>query len=65
MPSMQKHFNETHGMTWSRFYKIWQDMKARCYYEKDKSYKNYGARWIVVCEKWQKFEGFLEDMFET
>lgn len=40
-------------------------MKDRCYYEKNKSYKDYGARWIVVCEKWQKFEGFLEDMFET
>jgi len=27
-----------------------------------KSHKGYGERGICVCEKWQDFEGFLEDM---
>lgn len=27
-------------------------MKARCYNQKHKSYKNYGARGITVCDEW-------------
>lgn len=41
-----------------RTYKIWKDMKYRC----NKDHKNYGGRGITVCERWDKFENFLEDM---
>ena len=37
-------------------------MKARCLNQKDKAYKNYGARGIVVSDEWLSFEGFLADM---
>lgn len=40
-------------------------MKNRCSNYRDPNYKYYGARGIVVCERWvQSFENFLEDMGE-
>lgn len=44
-------------------YQRWKAMKRRCYYKKDKHYKDYGARGITVCSSWLKsFENFLTDM---
>lgn len=36
-----------------RLYSIWHNMKKRCYYAKSKSFKNYGARGITVCDEWK------------
>lgn len=36
-----------------RLYTIWSLMKNRCNNSKDKSYINYGARGIEVCNEWQ------------
>lgn len=52
----------THNMTRSPEFKIWQGMHQRCGNQNDKSYKNYGARGISVCERWHKFENFYADM---
>ena len=35
-----------------RIYKIHHGMIDRCYNEKNKRYKNYGGRGIVVCNEW-------------
>lgn len=35
-----------------RLYKVWEDMKRRCYNENDSEYHNYGGRGIVVCNEW-------------
>ena len=43
----------THGMSYSRMYRIWLGMKTRCYNEKDKSYKRYGGRGIKMCDEWK------------
>ncbi len=44
--------------------RCWFNMKQRCENNKHNSYFYYGGRGIKVCEKWKKFEGFLEDMGE-
>lgn len=44
---------QIHGMTNARIYKIWQDVKTRCYYPSHKSHKNYGGRGITMCDEWK------------
>lgn len=51
-----------HGMTGTRIYMIWKNIIARCTRATDKRYARYGARGITVCDKWQAFNGFYEDM---
>jgi hypothetical protein len=44
-------------------YSIWQGIKNRCYNPNVKSYPDYGARGITVCDRWlESFENFLADM---
>jgi hypothetical protein len=43
-------------------YEAWWSMLRRCRDPKNKSFKNYGARGISVCDRWLKFENFLADM---
>jgi hypothetical protein len=53
-----------HGYEKTITYNTWRCMRARCNSPKNHNYKNYGARGIKVCERWGKFENFLEDMGE-
>ena len=50
------------GMSDSREYKTWMSMKMRCYNKNDKAFKNYGGRGISVCERWEIFGNFFDDM---
>lgn len=45
-------------------YLSWKGMKGRCNNNKAPNYQNYGGRGISVCDRWSKFENFLEDMGE-
>lgn len=45
-------------------YQRWVSMRQRCSNPKDKAYKNYGARGIRVCKRWESFGNFLADMGE-
>lgn len=51
-----------HGMSKTVEYKTWVGMRKRCTNTKDKNYKNYGGRGIFVCQEWDMFEKFFEDM---
>jgi hypothetical protein len=46
----------------SLIYGRWWTMLQRCQNPNDGGYKNYGARGIKVCERWQKFENFYADV---
>lgn len=43
-------------------YPRWRSMHQRCYYERNPSYKYYGARGIEVCQRWWNFSNYLNDM---
>lgn len=43
---------KTHGMTNSRLYGIYNNMKQRCCDKNNRSYKRYGGRGITVCDEW-------------
>lgn len=53
---------KTHGMRDSSEFTIWSCMRDRCTRKKNRAYERYGGRGITVCERWNKFENFFEDM---
>lgn len=54
----------THGRSDTRLYFVWKAMLNRCYRPTVRSFPNYGARGITVCERWRDFANFLADMGE-
>ena len=50
----------THGMSGTRLYSIWRDMKNRCNGLKEKDKKNYFDRGITYCTEWERFEAFRD-----
>ena len=55
--------NTRHGLTKSKEYHAWAELKQRCYNPKNQNYKNYGERGIKVCSRWvDSFENFYTDM---
>lgn len=45
-------------------YRIWANMKQRCHNPSNWAYKYYGARGIVVCERWHAYKNFAADVGE-
>jgi diadenosine tetraphosphatase ApaH/serine/threonine PP2A family protein phosphatase len=44
-------------------YRVWRELKRRCYDSTNISYHNYGARGISVCQRWlDSYPAFLSDM---
>ena len=41
-------------------YNTWRQMLSRCLDPKSKSYKDYGARGVTVCEEWLSYDAFYE-----
>lgn len=61
-PDTTRQRSITHGMSHSKIYNVWMKMLRRCRDINDSAYPAYGGRGIKVCERWHKFENFLEDM---
>lgn len=56
----------THGGKGTRLYRIWAQIKTRCYNENDEHYKNYGGRGISMCESWRdSFDSFRDWAIEN
>lgn len=55
-----KVINERHGLYKTRIYTIWKNIKQRCFNKKNRDYKNYGLRNILMCDEWtDKENGFM------
>lgn len=63
-PFTGKYFS-THNKTNTRIYKIWSGIKNRCNNKKNCAYREYGGRGISVCNDWNSFEIFYNDMYES
>jgi len=55
-----KASNFRHGMTNTKLYRVWAQMRNRCFNPNDIAYKDYGGRGISVCDDWSDFVNFLE-----
>ena len=53
------NFSKKHGLSSNRFYSTWKGMLQRCTNLEHRSYKNYGARGITVCEEWLDVRNFV------
>lgn len=50
-----------HNDVGTRLYRIWGNMKHRCYGKNDKDkYRHYGGRGISVCAEWHDYRNFKE-----
>ena len=60
--NMRAGLRTTHGASrrnqWTRLYKIWRGMKARCFYKESNRWRWYGGKGIVVCAEWLDFAVF-------
>ena len=50
----------THGLSKTKIYSVWANIKDRCLNEKAKRFKDYGGRGIKVCNDWiDNFQSFF------
>lgn len=66
-----RHGKTKHGFAFNDrplrrgLYNSWVNMRQRCNNPRKPDYPYYGGRGIRVCEKWNTFAGFLEDMQDS
>lgn len=55
------HIKTRHNDCYSRLYRVWANMKARCMNPKADAYKDYGGRGISICPEWLgNYQAFQE-----
>lgn len=55
----KNHFK--HGLRKTRLYRIWSNIKTRCYNVNDTHYKRWGAKGVVMCDEWRNdFKAFYD-----
>lgn len=48
-----------------KLYSVWKHMRQRCRDRDTRDYKNYGGRGIEICDRWEDFSNFREDMYKS
>ena len=52
---------ERHGLRRTRLYRIWANIKTRCFNKNDPHYERWGGRGITMCPDWKdSFMNFYE-----
>ena len=54
--------NREKNKLYNKVYQLWYNMVQRCTNPRNPYYKNYGGKGILVCEKWLRLNGFIEDI---
>jgi hypothetical protein len=54
-----------HGMTHTKFYRVWANLKRRCRDINNPNYPKYGGRGVDYCNRWKDFRNFRDDMYES
>jgi hypothetical protein len=58
--------NTKHGFSQTSLYHRYHAMLDRCYNPKNKGHRYYGARGIIVCDRWREsFQNFYDDMAKS
>lgn len=56
----------THGLSYTRLFKLMNGMKNRCYNKERWDYKYYGGRGITICNEWlNDFQAFYDWAMEN
>lgn len=53
-----------HRLSNTQFYSVWRAMRSRCGSKRKRDIELYLNRGITVCERWNKFENFMDDMYK-
>ena len=53
---------KTHGKARTPAHRAWLSMRDRCRRVKAPAFVDYGGRGITICEEWDTFQGFFQDM---
>lgn len=61
-PRAKRGKYEQHGLSGSRAYTAWKNMRARCKGYQKHSAANYVGKGITFCPEWKSFGAFLADM---
>lgn len=62
LAEVSSNLKTKHGGRDSSEYGPWTAMRCRCRNPRSKAWRYYGGRGISVCERWDQFSSFLEDM---
>lgn len=54
--------NKKTSLRGTSIYNIWKAMRQRCMNKNSFDYKWYGGRGITICDRWNVFNNFFEDM---
>lgn len=57
--------NYKHGSSFSKTYAAWAAMRQRCLNPNHKFYSAYGGRGITICNEWNSYLEFLQEMGEA